>query len=349
MPPKTAESALEDFIDNAPVGVFRTRSDGNIALVNSAFVRMLAYPNPDALLQVSAVNLCADSRDSMLWMRELKRSGVVKNFETRLICHDGSTLWVELHARAICDVHGEIECYEGVAIDISLRKEAEKVLVTMAGNLEATFEQTISSISRMMERRDPYTAIHQRRVAHLAMAISRELGLPEMQARGVFFGALIHDVGKFFVPLEFLCHSGPLGENEMELIRRHTCSGFEILKNIASRWPIPTMVQQHHERMDGTGYPYGLGRRDILLESRIIAVADTIEAMSGHRPYRPSCGVDAALSEIRRGLDRSYDASVSNAVLRLFDDGRYEFAEATYDGSALPAASRFSAESISSV
>ncbi len=323
------EAALMDFIDNAPVGIFRTRHDGYIALVNSAFVRMLGYPDNDTLCRTNAANLCADARDGAIWLRELSRHQVVQHFETRLSRYGGEPLWVELHARSIKDDHGNLLCYEGVAIDISQRKRAEEIMVGLTSSLEESFEQTIMSISRMMEKRDPYTAIHQRRVAHLAGAIAGELGLPAEQARGIHFGALIHDVGKFFVPLEFLCCTGTLGNNEMELIRRHTCSGFEIVKSIASRWPIPAMVQQHHERMDGTGYPFGVAGNDILAESRIIAVADTVEAMSGHRPYRPSRGLKRALAEIEQGSRSKYDGDVVAACLRLFQQHGYAIADDT--------------------
>lgn len=320
---ETLESALIDFIDNAPVGIFRTQSDGQISLANSAFVRMLGYPDIDTLRQVNAARLCADPRDSAIWMRELNRHGVVEHFETRLGHYDGSTLWVELHGRAITDGQGRLAYFEGVAINISQRKAAEEVLVKLTSDLQESFDQTIASVSRMMEKRDPYTAIHQRRVAHLATAIATEAGLSEQQVRGIHFGGLIHDIGKFFIPLEFLCCTGPLGTSEMELIRRHTCSGFDIVRNIASRWPIPEMVQQHHERLDGTGYPFGLGRRDILVESRVIAIADTVEAMAGHRPYRPSLGINKALAEIEKGSDRLFEPQFVNACLRLFHDQHY--------------------------
>lgn len=326
---KTLESALIDFIDNAPVGIFRTQGDGRISLANSAFVRMLGYPDMATLHQVNAARLCADPRDSTIWMRELKRHGVVQHFETRLGRHDGSTLWVELHGRAITDGQGELAYFEGVAINISQRKAAEEVLVKLTSDLQESFDQTIASVSRMMEKRDPYTAIHQRRVAHLAAAIATEAGLPEEQARGIYFGGLIHDIGKFFIPLEFLCCTGPLGTSEMELIRRHTCSGFDIVRNIASRWPIPSMVQQHHERLDGTGYPFGLGRKDILAESRVIAIADTVEAMAGHRPYRPSLGIDQALAEIEKGSGRLYETEFVNACMRLFNEKHYRILDDT--------------------
>lgn len=320
---ETLESALIEFIDNAPVGIFRTQKNGQIVLANSAFVRMLKYPDIDSLREVNAAKLCADSRDSAVWMRELNSHGIVQHFETRLGRHDGSTLWVELHGRAIKDEQGNLAYFEGVAIDISHRKAAEDVLIKLTSDLQESFDRTISSLSRMMEKRDPYTAIHQRRVAHLASDIASEIGLPEMRVRGVYFGGLIHDIGKFFIPLEFLCCTGPLGAPEMELIRRHTCNGFEIVKNIASSWPIAEMVQQHHERLNGTGYPFGLGRKDILIEARIIAVADTVEAMAGHRPYRPSLGMASALAEIEKGSDGKYDTDIVNACLRLFNEKNY--------------------------
>lgn len=320
----TLESALIEFIDNAPVGIFRTQKNGQIVLANSAFVRMLQYPSVESLREVNAAKLCADSRDSAVWMRELNRHGIVQHFETRLGRHDGSSLWVELHGRAIKDEQGNLAYFEGVSIDISHRKAAEAVLIKLTSDLQESFDQTISSLSRMMEKRDPYTAIHQRRVAHLASAIASEIGLPEMGVRGVYFGGLIHDIGKFFIPLEFLCCTGPLGAPEMELIRRHTCNGFEIVKNIASSWPIAEIVQQHHERLNGTGYPFGLGRRDILVEARIVAVADTVEAMAGHRPYRPSLGVASALAEIEKCSDEKYDTDIVNACLRLFNEKNYQ-------------------------
>jgi PAS domain S-box-containing protein len=314
------ESALLEFIDNAPVGIYRTRGDGTIAIANSAFVRMLGYPDAETLCRTNASKLCADARDAAIYLRELIQRGTVSHFETRLSRHDGAPLWVELHARAIKDERGHLLSYEGVAIDISQRKHAEHMMATLASSLEDTFEQTILSISRMMEKRDPYTAIHQQRVARLASTLGSELGLPAEQVKGIHFGALIHDIGKFFVPLEFLCSTGTLGVNEMELIRRHTCNGHEVVKNIASQWPIPDMVRQHHERIDGTGYPFGIAGDNILVESRIIAVADTVEAMSGHRPYRPSLGMTRALGEIRDGSGKKYDSDVAQACLRLFEE-----------------------------
>lgn len=321
------ETALLDFIDNAPVGIFRTRSDGQIELTNTAFSRMLGYTDEVALHSINAARLCADPRDSTVWMRELNQHGVVQHFETRLSRQDGSTLWVELHSRAIKDENDRLQYFEGVAIDISRRKYAEEIMVSLTNDIETSFEQTLTSLSGMMAKRDPYTAIHQRNVARLAAAIASEMGLPELQVRGVQYGALVHDIGKFFVPLEFLCCTGPLGTTEMELIRRHTCSGHEVVKNIRSQWPISEVVQQHHERLNGTGYPYGLGRRDILLESRIVAVADTVEAIAGHRPYRPSRGLKTALDEISSGLDCIYDAEVGKACLRLFHEKNYRIEE----------------------
>lgn len=317
------QAALEDFIEHAPVGIFRTRSDGRIALANSAIVNMLKYPDLATFLEVKAADLCHDPRDGLLWLRELVKEGAVRYFETRLRCHDGSLVWVELHGRALKDEAGNLVYYEGVAVDITRRKLAESMMISLTQELEKSIEQTVYSIVNIMEKRDPYTAIHQRRAARLAATMAAEMGLGEERTRGLYIGSLIHDVGKFFIPLEYLCCPGPLGATEMELIRRHTRSGFEVVKDIESRWPIAEMVLQHHERLDGTGYPYGLGRADIGIESRILAVADTVEAMAEHRPYRPKLGVDAALEEIVAGRGARFESEAVDSCLRLFQEKSY--------------------------
>lgn len=320
-----AESVLHDFVGSAPVGIFRARGDGRIVFSNSTLVRMLGFPSAEALRKLNAHDLCAASADSRIWLQEMACAGFVQNFVTRLNCYSGRFLWVELHARSVADECGNIVFFEGIAVDISLRKEVEESLVGLAANREEDdFEQTMQLVSRLMAERDPYTALHQRRVARLARSIASELRLPERQRRGVYLGALVHDVGKLFVPLDVLRRSGRLRKKEIELIRRHPCRGFEVFKNTPSRWPIPFMIQQHHERLDGSGYPRKLGRRDILLESRIIAVADTIDAISEHRPYRPGLGGDFALAEISSGRGTIYDEIVVDAAARVFLEQRYQ-------------------------
>lgn len=192
--------------------------------------------------------------------------------------------------------------------------------------LRQSLEDSIKAIASTVEMRDPYTAGHQRRVGQLAAAIARELGLPEDTIRGLELAASIHDLGKISVPAEILTKPSKLTSIETLLLNNHAQTGYDILKDIRFPWPIATMVWQHHERMDGSGYPQGLKGDAILLESRILAVADVVEAMASHRPYRAALGTDRALKELERGRGTIYDATVVDACLRLFAESRFAFA-----------------------
>ncbi|WP_279587711.1 GAF domain-containing protein [Rhodoferax ferrireducens] len=191
--------------------------------------------------------------------------------------------------------------------------------------LRQSLEDSIKAIADTVEMRDPYTAGHQRRVGQLAVAIARELGLPEDTMRGIELAASIHDLGKISIPAEILAKPIKLTAIEYMLLKNHPQAGFDILKDIRFPWPIATMVLQHHERLDGSGYPQGLQGEQILLESRIMAVADVVEAMASHRPYRAALGVDAALAEIGRGRGVIYDTLAVDACLRLFAEKRFSF------------------------
>ncbi len=191
--------------------------------------------------------------------------------------------------------------------------------------LRASLFDSISAIAATVEMRDPYTAGHQRRVAEIAKAIAGELGLPEHQVEGIYLASVVHDVGKVRVPAEILSKPGTLTELEFSLIKQHSQAGYDILKEVDFPWQIAQFVLQHHERKDGSGYPQGLKGDDILLEARIISVADVIEAMASHRPYRPGRGIEAALVEISGKRDILYDPSIVDAALRLFHEKNFTF------------------------
>lgn len=192
--------------------------------------------------------------------------------------------------------------------------------------LERALEDTIQAIATTIEARDPYTAGHQKRVAQLAAAIAREMGLPENRINGVLRGAEIHDIGKIYIPSEILSRPGRLAAAEFSLIKIHPQVGYDIVKEIEFPWPVAQMILQHHERLDGSGYPNGLGAGDdIILEARILAVADVVDAMVSHRPYRPALGVAAALEEIRRHRSILYDTDVVDTCLRLFEEKGFDF------------------------
>jgi PAS domain S-box-containing protein/putative nucleotidyltransferase with HDIG domain len=229
----------------------------------------------------------------------------------------------------------EVELLEELAQDLAfgittLRMRAERNRIAQEHAMQKELLQqnlidSIGAIANMVEMRDPYTAGHESRVADLAVAIAHELGLDEHRIEGIKLAALIHDVGKIKVPAEILNKPGRLSPLEFSLIKLHPQSGYDILKDIQFPWPIARMVYEHHERLDGSGYPNGLRGDEILLESKIIAVADVVESMQSHRPYRPGLGLNAALAEIIQHRGTWYDEAVSDACLNLLHEGRYQF------------------------
>ena len=178
-----------------------------------------------------------------------------------------------------------------------------------------------------IEMRDPYTAGHQRRVTLLACSIVEEMGLTEEQFDGLRLAGLVHDLGKINVPVEILNKPGQLSETEFNLIKNHPQSGYNTLKEIAFPWPVAQIVLQHHERLDGSGYPQMLKGEEIMLEARILAVADVVEAMASHRPYRPALGIEKALEEIMKNKGVLYDPEVADACLRIFKDKKFELSD----------------------
>ncbi|TDY62823.1 PAS domain S-box-containing protein/putative nucleotidyltransferase with HDIG domain [Aminivibrio pyruvatiphilus] len=240
---------------------------------------------------------------------------------------NGAPLWVEV---SMTTIFGENGPKYSIAnwVDIterkmaeSAREHAEQLLTETNAKLRDTVDGIVVSMAKVVETRDPYTAGHQERVARLAIAIAREMGLPEEQVRGVGVAAVLHDLGKIDVPAEILSKPSRLKDKEYSLIQDHCIAGYEILKNVDFPWPVAKAVLQHHERMDGSGYPYGTGGDDILMESRILAVADVVEAMSSHRPYRPSLGLEQGLGEITRFRGKGFDENVTDACLAIFARG----------------------------
>lgn len=191
--------------------------------------------------------------------------------------------------------------------------------------LQKSLEDALHAIAYTVEMRDPYTAGHERRVGTLAVAIAQEMGLAEEKIHGIHLAASVHDLGKIQIPAEILAKPGRLSDIEFMLIKTHPQAGYDILKDVEFPWPIADIVRQHHERLDGTGYPHGLSDGSILLESRIMAVADVVEAMASHRPYRAALGIEVALKEIERGKGSAYDPAVADACLKLFREGRFSF------------------------
>jgi putative nucleotidyltransferase with HDIG domain len=215
---------------------------------------------------------------------------------------------------------------------VSLR--ARVVEAEYVDRLERNLEALVGTIAAASEARDPYTAGHQKRVALLSVAIARELAIDADTVIGIGVAASIHDIGKISIPSEILSKPGSLSRYEFELIKEHARAGFEIIKGIEFPWPVARMVLEHHERLDGSGYPDGLHGDEIFLGSRIIAIADVVEAMASHRPYRPALGIDAALTQVSLERGIQLDADAVDACARLFSSGRFAFDTSGAAGSA---------------
>lgn len=263
---------------------------------------------------------------SEAWRESALSHGYAANFAFPLTHVGGVFGALSIYApeAGVCD-ETEILILQGLAdalaygIDV-LRTRSEHEQHTTI--LQHALEQSIQTISETLAARDPYTAGHQQKVSRLAVAIAQEMGLPEDRVHGIHLAAIIHDLGKIRIPAEILSKPGKLNDLEYMLIKTHPQAGYDILKDVKFPWPIAEIVLQHHERMDGSGYPRGLKGDAILLEARVIAVADLIDAMSSHRPYRPARGIKAAMAELKRTRGKLYDTDVVDACLQLHRTGR---------------------------
>ncbi len=229
----------------------------------------------------------------------------------------------------------EIDRLMGLANDLTygiraLRTRSERIaagkeIELHVDKLQKALSGTIKVVASTVEVRDPYTAGHQRRVATLARAIAEEMDLPAHQIEGIFMAGVVHDLGKIYVPAEILSKPSRLNDIEFSLIKTHSQVGYDLLKTIDFPWPIAQIVHQHHERLNGSGYPQGLSSEQILIEAKIICVADVVEAMASHRPYRPAMGVETALEHIKEESGNLYDSEAVNMCLRLFSEKSFQF------------------------
>ncbi len=309
--------------------------DGNgIVDANDAAVALLRYADRDALMKRNTADLWPENQPD--GMNSSEKAAAI--FRSAL--SDGSSRFEFVHRRADgTDLPMEVlltsiplggkELLLATLRDISGYKKAEaKLRLSFQRNfqrMQKAMEETIGAMATIVGTRDPFTADHQRRVTHLVTAIAEELRLFEDQKRCVHLAAVIHDIGKMYIPAELLSKPGKLSNIEYSFMRTHAEAGYDILKSVDLPYPIALVIYEHHERMDGSGYPQGLKGRRIMLEARILAVADVVEAMCSHRPYRPSLGIDKALEEIADNKGILYDETVVDVCIRLFKEKGYEF------------------------
>jgi PAS domain S-box-containing protein/putative nucleotidyltransferase with HDIG domain len=302
--------------------------DEKLTFVNSRAADILARPISDLIGASLAGVIAPDYLELALTKNRARLQGkpVGGSYEIDLITGNGGRMTVEISA-TIIDFQGRPATMAFVR-DITERKKNGEALVESEKRLREAYlrlrdvqEGMIGAIATMAEMRDPYTSGHQRRVARLACAIAAEMGLAEDRIAGLATGGLLHDIGKVQIPSDILIKPGRLNAIEFEMIKSHSQAGYQILKSIPFPWPIADMIVQHHERLDGSGYPAGLAGERIILEARILGVADVIEAMASHRPYRAALGIDAALEEISKNSGKLFDPDVVAACLKIFSRG----------------------------
>lgn len=313
-----SENKFHDIFQNSPEGIFIERIlDRTIVDANPAYEKILGVEKSELIgkrLDQLGIETSEEVRQQIV--DEFLSTGGLQNKDVPLTRRDGSVAWTEVSAKKAI-INGE-ECFLCFVSDRTHIKAYET-------QLKRGLENTIAAISTAAEKRDSYTAGHQYRVEQIAALIAKEMGLKDEDIHPIKLAASIHDIGKINIPAEILSKPGRLSAIEFELIKSHSQVGYDIVKDIDFPWPIAEMILQHHERIDGSGYPYGLTGEQILPGAKIIGVADVIEAMASHRPYRAALGVEVALEEVSKNSGILYDSAVARAAVAVMQEHRFQF------------------------
>ena len=324
---KAQEEKFTTAFHSSPYAITLTRpSDGRIFEVNNGFETIAGYKYAEVIGKTTV--------DLRLWVRDEDRLAVVNELAQGREVHAMEYLFRKktgevltgLFSANLVTINNE-KCILSSIGDITVQRAAEEALQVGEKKYRDALQSVIVAMSKFNESRDPYTTSHEHRVTELTCAIAAGMGLPQQQIDGIRLGSYIHDSGKLAVPLEILMYQGKLTEIQMAMIRQHPQTAYAVLNDIELPWPIALTVWQHHERLDGSGYPQGLRGGDIIPEARILAVADVVEAMASPRPYRPALGIDKALEEISNNRGKLYDPAVVDACLKLFQKEGFKFIE----------------------
>lgn len=293
---------------------------GQIEAANPFIQNLLGY-SVDELVgkELWEIGAVVDKEAALAAFKVLKGHGYIRYNDLPLRSKEGKEVNVEFISNVYdLDHHPIIQC---LIRDIAKQKESERLVAEYKEAVSVGFEQMSNAFSSLIEKRDSYTAGHQIRVARLAVAIGKELKLDPHMIDGIRFAAKIHDIGKMAIPTEILTKPDALNTFESAMLRNHALAGFDVVKYMKFPWPVAQIILQHHERLDGSGYPNQIKGGEIIYEARVLAVADTVEAMTGRRPYRATPGLEAALKTIQAGSGILFDGEIVNACLKVFDEG----------------------------
>ena len=316
---------LLNLVDNAHSMVFQLSTNGVIEFVSPGVKKIYGY-EPDELIGklIEKITPLSELPKVVKALKRALSGETILNLEIGQLDSNGGIVIAEINGAPVIR-DDKVIGMQGIIRDITTRKKAEEAARDSTLKLIKAMEDTMQAMAMIVEMRDPYTAGHQRRVAQLAVAIAQEMGCTPDQVTGLRLAGLIHDIGKVRVPAEILTNPDGLSDAEMAIIKMHPRLGYDVLKTLDSPWPIAEIVNQHHERIDGSGYPRGLAGKDIILEARVLAVADVVEAITYQRPYRRALGIDKALEEISKHKNILYDAAVVDSCLKLFTERGFRF------------------------
>lgn len=320
---RQSEQKYKTLTENVNIGIYRNTvgPTGKFIEANPAIVKMFGHESKEQFLKIGVSDLYQVPADRKRFNEKMLTYGFVKDEILQLKKRDGTPFFASVSAVAIKDEQGKIQYYDGIIDDITDRIKAEQDLKESYQRLKTVLNGTVNALASTTEKRDPYTAGHQHRVTQLATAIAEEMGLTTDRVDGIKVAGIVHDIGKIHVAAEILNKPIALNDIEMALVKTHCKAGYEILKTIEFPWDVAEIVLQHHERVNGSGYPRKLTGEEMLLEAKILAVADVVEAMVSHRPYRAALSADKALEEISSNRSVLYDSEVVDVCLRLFGRG----------------------------
>ena len=320
---------LQNLFCSFPDAIIVTDLNGNIVECNDEALRLHGFSSKEELADESIYNLVSkkDQRTVSKSLDKIIQQNMSQPTEYNFVTKEGKEFLAELSESIIHNPMGKSVGFILVIKDASERKRKETELRQSFESLQTLIRGVIQVMASMIEVRDPYTSCHQIRVSNLACAIAKEMRiLSAERIDGIRAAGIVHDIGKIYVPSELLSKPGTLNEMEFNIVKTHPKVGYDILKHIEFPWPVAQTVLQHHERLDGSGYPLGLSDKDIIIEAKILSVADVVEAISSHRPYRPALGMDIAISEILEHKGILYEPKVVDACHRLLTEKGFKFA-----------------------
>jgi len=322
-----SERRFRSLLENVRLLALIIDAQGTITFVNNFLLSLLGWEREELENHHYTVLFPPAIRKRMerIFDNTIKKGRIISYGPSYVQTKDGRKLRIHWNNTLLMDTERNVVGIATIGEDVTERWRAERELQKNLRQMQELLDGTVEALAATAEKRDPYTAGHQRRVAELACAIGRKMGIDGSRLEGLRTAGLLHDIGKLYIPTEILSKPGRLTEVEMLLVRTHCQAGYEILRKVPFAHPVPKILLQHHERLDGSGYPQGLKGDEILLEARILGVADVVEAMASHRPYRPALGVEEALKEISTNSGKLYDPQVVEVCCQLFKEGSFTF------------------------